>query len=803
MSTLAVVIHGVLGLRGLRERLELLCRQSRRPDRVLVLDPGGLAGQLRSLSHPLHPEFEPELVSVSLAAPPGKLRNAGLRAADTDAVLFLEPGFLLAERYCDRALDALATGRRGFVSSLWRRVGPSGAVETVTPVDCGLDTLLASPEAVHRAAVFWRAACEQIGGFDPTLPALEDLELCLRLLQAGWPGGLIDEPLVTAEARKGFPLELQREHHVQATTAIFHKHRAAFESRAAVVLVARERELLELYARHRSRLARRESARAELDALKQEAAELTLGTGEVEWGDLRRTTPIDPEWGYGRGEPIDRHYIEDFLRQNADAIQGHVLEVQDDTYARRFGGGRLKRVDVVDIRPENPRSTMVADLRRAEALPAASYDCIILTQTLHVIDDAAAVLRECYRLLRPGGVLLLTLPCLGRVCLEYGPDGDFWRVTEAGASRLVGSVFPPTAVQTRTYGNVLAATAFLYGLASHEVSAAELDVADPHNPVLVGVRAARPGQSDEARAAAGSGGYPGLILMYHGVQRGGAPTGLTVEVGLLRQHLAYLVRHAHVMGLGELVERAGTEALPERAVALTFDDGYAEMLSVVSPMLVELNLPATFFVITSLLATGQEAWWDVVEHVLLAGPRPTPVLELDLLGKPTKLVVESEADALSAWRAIHDAVLGAGVAEREEILRQLHTWSGAGRPRPRHTTLTDKQLVELSRRPGHTIGAHSVHHLALGRQSFETQQEEVMESKVALERLGLAVEAFAYPFGDVGDGTIELVRAAGYRMAVTTEQQAVRPRPDPFRLPRLEVRQGPIEELTRRLRRWW
>ena len=108
--------------------------------------------------------------------------------------------------------------------------------------------------------------------------------------------------------------------------------------------------------------------------------------------------------------------------------------------------------------------------------------------------------------------------------------------------------------------------------------------------------------------------------------------------------------------------------------------------------------------------------------------------------------------------------------------------------------MTTEEVKELAARPGHAIGAHSVHHLALGHQADETQQQEVMECKAALERFPLSVDAFAYPYGDYNDETVRLVRTAGFRLAVTSEERTVPPRPDPYRLPRLEVKPGSFSE---------
>ena len=65
--------------------------------------------------------------------------------------------------------------------------------------------------------------------------------------------------------------------------------------------------------------------------------------GAVEFGHLRRVRPISPNFGFDRGKPLDRRYIEDFLSHNAQDIRGHVLEVADNAYTLKFGGTRVTR----------------------------------------------------------------------------------------------------------------------------------------------------------------------------------------------------------------------------------------------------------------------------------------------------------------------------------------------------------------------------------------------------------------------------------------------------------------------------
>jgi SAM-dependent methyltransferase len=207
-------------------------------------------------------------------------------------------------------------------------------------------------------------------------------------------------------------------------------------------------------------------------------------------GTLRRTIPLSPVYGYDRGTPVDRYYIEAFLEAHRQDIRGRVLEVKDSGYTDRFGRGVTERA-VLDIDAANPRATIVADLAAADAIAADSFDCFILTQTLHLIYDMPAAIGHAHRILKPGGVLLATVPCLGRISRSAGVHNDYWRLTAASCMRLFGDVFGPGQVVVQTYGNVLAAIALLAGLAYEELSTRELNVCDENFPVVVAARAVK------------------------------------------------------------------------------------------------------------------------------------------------------------------------------------------------------------------------------------------------------------------------------------------------------------------------
>jgi SAM-dependent methyltransferase len=218
--------------------------------------------------------------------------------------------------------------------------------------------------------------------------------------------------------------------------------------------------------------------------------------GWVRFGSLRRLEPLSREFGYDRGMPVDRYYIENFLFRHRTDIRGRVLEIADNTYSRRFGGDQVTASDVLHVEAGHPNATIVGDLTCADHIPSETFDCVILTQTLQFIYDVPAVLRTVQRILKPGGVVLVTLPGISPVS-RYDMErwGHFWGFTTRSAHRLFEEVFPKDHVQTTAYGNVLTSASFLYGLATEELRKQELDHLDPDYELIITVRATKPATS--------------------------------------------------------------------------------------------------------------------------------------------------------------------------------------------------------------------------------------------------------------------------------------------------------------------
>ncbi len=215
--------------------------------------------------------------------------------------------------------------------------------------------------------------------------------------------------------------------------------------------------------------------------------------GRIDWGDLRTTAPISRDFGFDRGTPIDRYYIERFLAAHSTDVCGHVMETGTDMYTRRFGGERVKRSDVLHHAAGNPRATIIGDLTRRDELPDIQFDCIICTHTVQFIFDSRSAIASLYHLLKPGGVLLTTFSGISQISpADMRATGDYWRVTHASAKKLLSERFPAVNCYIETYGNVLSSIAFLHGIAAEELVDTELDCMDPNFQVVVAGRAVRP-----------------------------------------------------------------------------------------------------------------------------------------------------------------------------------------------------------------------------------------------------------------------------------------------------------------------
>lgn len=318
-----------------------------------------------------------------------------------------------------------------------------------------------------------------------------------------------------------------------------------------------------------------------------------------------------------------------------------------------------------------------------------------------------------------------------------------------------------------------------------------------------------------------------VVLLYHRVADDDAsdPWGLSVSPTHFAEHLEVLRRVATPLPLTELARRARNGTLPRRAVAVTFDDGYADNLLVAKPLLERAGVPATVFVVTGMLDGARAFWWDELERLLLGPDLLPPELALHVAGATRRWSLgdgwarEAGSDGCDhAWRAwepprsppqrlyaeLWRLMHGSAASERERMLEQLRAWRGTGALRdPVCRPLTEAELRTLIAGGGVTLGAHSVSHPSLASLSPDAQRAEIQGSAERLTRItGRAVAAFAYPFGggtDITAATAALVREAGFECACVNQSGAVTRATDLFLMPRLFVADSDGDAFAHRL----
>lgn len=211
----------------------------------------------------------------------------------------------------------------------------------------------------------------------------------------------------------------------------------------------------------------------------------------VRLGRLSNGVPVSVHFGFDRGTPIDRVFIERFLDEHRGVIRGVVLEVGDDAYSRRLGGAAVMRTDVLDVDAGNERATVIGDLVDLKGVADQTYDCVILTQVLQYVEDPRRAMEEVHRILRPEGGLLLTAPGIipvhGRT-----EEVDRWRFTPVGIEGLARGAFGPGAIiVAEGHGDLASAAAFLAGLSAEELDRPADARDDQRYPLLVTLRAVR------------------------------------------------------------------------------------------------------------------------------------------------------------------------------------------------------------------------------------------------------------------------------------------------------------------------
>ena len=321
-----------------------------------------------------------------------------------------------------------------------------------------------------------------------------------------------------------------------------------------------------------------------------------------------------------------------------------------------------------------------------------------------------------------------------------------------------------------------------------------------------------------------------LILLYHRVaDLQSDPQLLSVTQSHFAEHLDILRQHAHPMELREMVRGLRENKLPRRAVAVTFDDGYADNLYNAKPILERHNVPATVYVSSGYVDTSREFVHDRLEGLFLQPGRLPQQLTLAIrgcthhwdLGEEAYyseeayqrnrswhvLKVEKPTPRQHVYRSLCQLVYALSDVERRSVLDALSVWAGTQSVcRPTYRALGADEIRILAKGGLVDIGAHTVAHPVLSALPSVDQRDEVKRSKVCLEEiLGRPVTSFAYPYGARSDYTAEtvaIVRDVGYDHACSNFEGLVRQGTDPWQLPRFLVRDWDGDKFASLLRKW-
>lgn len=294
-----------------------------------------------------------------------------------------------------------------------------------------------------------------------------------------------------------------------------------------------------------------------------------------------------------------------------------------------------------------------------------------------------------------------------------------------------------------------------------------------------------------------------LILMYHRIaDEPMDPWGLAVSSAHFEEQLQVLRRARRPLPLAEFVRALMAGTLPPNAVALTFDDGYADNLFAGKPCLAAADVPATVFLATGYLDRPEPFWWDELARLSLLGSGPQS-FELPVVGgsmlfdlgtePPARedgtTPVESLKRRLAALRKIREVLRVLDDEMRRPLMVRLRSIFVGQRHRANVARAMTSQEVKTLVADGLvTIGAHTVTHPVLPQLAAAACRREISHSKTACESLiGAPVAAFAYPYGDFDPHVRDMVRASGFLFACSTLRRPVDAASDIFALPRIHV----------------
>jgi len=297
---------------------------------------------------------------------------------------------------------------------------------------------------------------------------------------------------------------------------------------------------------------------------------------------------------------------------------------------------------------------------------------------------------------------------------------------------------------------------------------------------------------------------PVVVLLYHRVAiLGSDPEMLAVSPDNFRTQMRYLKETIPLVRFEE-----DWTKLSRPAVAITFDDGYADNVQEALPILEEVGVPATFFVSTGAIGTLKEFWWHELEHIILEKHHLPASFTISGPTRGRTWPTCTERERREFYQDIVRLMNEANIECRNDWLMGLRRWAGTEEgATAMHRAMTHDELRYLAANRWVTVGAHTVTHSRLASLSPDEQRHEIVASKKQLEQwLKQEITVFSYPFGKRCDYTrrsVEICRETGFTKAASNFPGQAHRWTDPYRVPRHLVRDWPVELFAEKLRGFW
>lgn len=290
-----------------------------------------------------------------------------------------------------------------------------------------------------------------------------------------------------------------------------------------------------------------------------------------------------------------------------------------------------------------------------------------------------------------------------------------------------------------------------------------------------------------------------LILMYHRVAHAPIdPWGLAVTPEIFDAQMEWLAAHRRPVTLDWLVAELKAGRHPQDAVAVTFDDGYRDVLENGKPSLVRHNIPATVFIVSGSIGDSRGFWWDGLAEIVHGAPHVPRKLDLPF-ATPEVALACAAGDRTELTVALWSGIRLLPFDQRHAAIDTLASAYGITPPAP-PPIMTEAELHQLTDGGLVTLGVHSVTHPSLPSLPDEELHAEIAQCRQALERImGVPNRRLAYPFGDNDRRTRKMARMLGFDYAVGVLPGTASRWSRRFRLPRIDVKNWQPPEFAERL----